>query len=152
MALWGPIRPIMVGGLLAVGFLDEHRVIVGSHDGLGVFEAISGVRLDRVRDPDGDYGWYRESPPSAVYADADGEHRVPVAGLWGGDLPNTTKDGWTYRRVLTGAGLVGPDGTEIAIADDEEFRACGFSPEGHVFVFATSPNLYLAARSMPDLR
>jgi hypothetical protein len=65
MALWGPIRPIMVGGLLAVGFLDEHRVIVGSHDGLGVFEASSGVRLDRVRDPDGDYGRYRESPPSA---------------------------------------------------------------------------------------
>jgi hypothetical protein len=137
----------MVGGLVAVGFLDALRVLVGSHSGLGVFEASSGVRLDRVADPDGDYGWYRDSPPSAVYADADGEHRVPLAGLWGGDLPTSTKDGWSCRRVPTGARLVGPDGTAIVIDDNEEFRACGFSPEGHIFVYATSPTLYLAARS-----
>jgi hypothetical protein len=150
MTQWGPIRPITVGGLVVVGFLDELRVIVGSHDGLGVFEASSGLRLARVGDPDGAYGWYRESPPSAVHADSDGEHRVPVAGLWGGELPTTTQDGWTCRRVPTGASLVGPDGTAIAIDDDEEFRACGFSPDGHVFVFATSPTLYLAARSAPQ--
>ena len=148
MARWGPVQPIMVGGLLAVGFLDEDRVIVGSHNGIGVLDAGSGARIDRVGDPHGDYAWYQESPPSAVYADDDGEHRVPVAGLWGGELPDSTMDGWTCQRVSTGASLVGPDGTTIAIDDDEEFRAIGFSPEGRIFVYATSPTLHIAARSV----
>ncbi len=122
---------------MAVGFLDEHRIVVGSHSGLGVFDAGDGARLDRVEDPDGDYNWFRESPPMAAYSDGEGEHLVEVAGLWGGTLPETTDDGWTCRRVTAGAVLAGPDGVEFTIDDDDEPRACGFSPHGRVFIFAT---------------
>jgi hypothetical protein len=147
MAGWKPIRSIAVGGLVAVGFLDEHRIVVGSHSGLGIFDADSGARLDRVEDPDGKYAWFRESPPTAVLTDGDGAHLVAVAGLWGGALPEITQDGWACRNVRTGAVLSGPDGVELTVDDDEEPRACGFSPEGQVFVFATSPTLHVAVRS-----
>lgn len=50
MSEWGSIRVIPVGGLVAMGFLDERRVVVGSHCGLGVFEAATGTVLDRVAD------------------------------------------------------------------------------------------------------
>src|SRR4051812_11689368 len=88
MMQWGSIRSLGVGGLVAVGFLDERRVVVGSHSGLGIVEAGTGVVLDRIADPDGMYGWYRESPPAAVYVDSEGEHRVPVASFWGRSPPN----------------------------------------------------------------
>ena len=146
MSRWGPVRSIPVGGLVAVGFLDERCVVVGSHDGLGVFEANSGARLDRVSDREGDYVWFQEAPPLAVYIDADGEDRIPVAGLWGGELRDRSDDGWTCERVSSGARLVGPEGTTITVVDDVEPRACGFSPEGHVFVYATSPTLNLTVR------
>lgn len=148
MSPWGPVRSIPVGGLVAVGFLDERHVVVGSHDGLGVFEANSGTRTARICDPQGDYAWFQEAPtpPAAVYTDADGEHRIPVAGLWGGELRNRCDDGWVCQPVPSGARLVGPDGTTIAIEDDEEPRAWGFSPGGHVFVYATSPTLNLTVR------
>jgi hypothetical protein len=147
MAQWGPIRPIPVGGLVAVGFLDEHRIVIGSHSGLGVFDARDGTRLDRVEDPDGGYNWLRESPPRAAYTDGEGEHLVEVAGLWGGSLPETTDDGWTCSPVPAGAVLSGPDGVEFRVDDDEEPRACGFSPQERVFVFATSATLHVSHRS-----
>lgn len=83
----------------------------------------------------------------AAYLDAEGEHLVEVAGLWGGTLPETTGDGWTCRRVTVGAVLVGPDGVEFTIDDDDEPRACGFSPHGRVFIFATAATLHTAIRS-----
>ena len=147
MGQWGSIRPIAVGGLVAVGFLDEHRVIVGTHSGLGVFDAGDGTRLDRVEDLGGDYTWFRDSPPMAVYADDEGEHLVEVAGLWGGSLAQSTADGWTSHRVTAGAVLSGPDGVAVTVDDDDEPRACGFSPRGRVFVFATTATLHVAVRS-----
>jgi hypothetical protein len=42
-----------------VGLPDEIRVVVGSHAGIGVFDATTGVRTMRVRD--NDYTWFR--PP-----------------------------------------------------------------------------------------
>ncbi|MEQ7125370.1 hypothetical protein ABN034_12710 [Actinopolymorpha sp. B11F2] len=49
-------------------------------------------------------------------------------------------------RTTEGATLNGPDGTTVQVEDDEEFRALGFSAGGGVFVYATSPTLYLVAR------
>jgi hypothetical protein len=149
MAHWEPIRPISVGGLVAVGFLDEYRIVIGSHSGLGVLDARDGTLLARVEDPDGDYNWLRGSPPMGAYTDGEGEHLVEVAGVWGGSLPETTDDGWTCGPATAGAVLSGPDGVEFRVDDDEAPRACGFSPQGRVFVFATSATLHVSVRSTP---
>jgi hypothetical protein len=66
--------------------LDEHRIVVGSHSGLGVFSPGDGTRLDRVEDLDGEYGWLREAPLTAAYTDGEGRHLVAIVGLWGGSL------------------------------------------------------------------
>ncbi len=146
MADWGPARPVIVGGLLAVGFIDEQRVIVGSHSGASIIEASSGALIERVPDAEGSYEWFSEPPPSATWVDVEGVHTVPVAGLWGGRLPETTADGWRCNRSSAGATLMGPDGSVLEIADTEDFRAFGFSPGGRVFVYATSPTLYTVTR------
>lgn len=70
MTDWSSIRAIPVGGLVVVGFVDEQRVVVGSHSGLRVFDATTGAMLDQVGDPTGDYAWFQESPPTALYAGA----------------------------------------------------------------------------------
>lgn len=140
------LDPVMVGGLVAIGFLDEDCVVVGSHDGLGVIDTATGALVNRVADPGGDDAWFRESPPSALMSDQGVHRRVPVAGLWGGDLPTATADGWVCRVLRDGAELRGPDGKVVRIGDDEEARACGFSPRGQVFAFATPSALYLARR------
>lgn len=146
MADWGPVRPVAIGGLVAVGFVDEGRVIVGSHSGLGIIDASSGTLIERISVVARSYGWFSETPPSAIWQDVEGVHTVPVAGLWGGSLPDSTTDGWRCGRSATGAVLRGPGDSTIDIADGEEFRAFGFSPRGRVFVYASSPTLYLVSR------
>lgn len=135
-----------IDGLVAVGFLDEQRVIVGSHSGVGVVDVCSGVQISRVLDHDGSYGWFSDAPPSATWMDSDGPRTVPVAGLWGGHLSQATSDGWTCERSAVGVALKGPNGNTLTMNDEEEVRACGSSPHGRVFVFATSPTLYLVTR------
>lgn len=110
MASWSPMRPVAVGGIVAVGFVDEGRVLVGSHSGVAIVDALSGEPTDRTADGDGSYEWFTESPPSGTWADVDGPHTVPVAGLWGGDLPVETSDGWLIERDAQGAKVTGPDG------------------------------------------
>ena len=146
MASWGPVHSIAVGGLVAVGFLDEERVLVGSDSGVAVVAADTGERIGRAEETDGSYGWFTEQPPSGTWTGQDGAHTVRVAGLWGGHPPETTPDGWRIERLVGGATVTGPDGTTLAISDDEDVLAFGFSPAGRVVVFATSPTLYLAAR------
>ncbi len=148
MAAWGSVRAIRVGGIVAVGFLDEQRVIVGSHDGLGVVDAATGALLDRVADPHGDYAWLREDAPAMRYSDQAGHQDIPIAGLWGGALATETDDGWHCAVDETGARLRGPGGVVIIVADDETPRACGFSPGGRTFVFATSPTLHVVHREV----
>jgi hypothetical protein len=148
MTAWGPVRAVRVGGLVAVGFVDERRVVVGSHDGLGVLDASTGQVLDRQPDPRGEYAWFQERPPTARW-NVDGvSYDVAVAGLWGGALARSTDDGWTCRVDGTGATLFGPGSERVVIDDSEGLRACGFSPGGRVFVLATSSTLHVAVR--PD--
>jgi len=146
MAGWGPVQSVAIGGLVAVGFIDEQRVIVGSHSGLGIIDAPSGTSVERVSDVAGSYEWFSETPPSATWVDLEGVQTVPVAGLWGGSLLDSTADGWRCSRSATGAVVRGPSESTIDIADAEEFRAFGFSPGGRVFVYASSPTLYLVSR------
>lgn len=147
MSPWTPIRSIPVGGVVAVGFLDERHVVVGSHNGLGVLDTGWGLVLARDPDPGGDYEWFLGDPPRARFVDDRGDHVIAVAGLWGGSLPGLTSDGSVCRATARGAALTGHDGTVVSVDDGDEIRALGFSPEGSVFVFATSATIYWANRT-----
>jgi hypothetical protein len=136
--------PVAIGGVLAVGFMDEERVIVGSHSGIGVFDARSGERVERTHDED--YNWYQGDPLFIRYPSAEGVRLIRAAGLWGGDLDQSTADGWTCRRVEAGVLLRADGQPDFRIDDSEEYRAQGFSPGGSAFVYATSPTVYLASR------
>lgn len=134
--------PVAVGGVMAVGFLDEDRVIVGSHSGVGVFDAHTGEGIERTNDED--YNWYQGDPPWIRYTSTEGVRLIRAAGLWGGDLDHSTTDGWSCRRVDGGVVLSAEGQPDFSIQDSEEYRAHGFSQGGGAFVYATSPTVYLA--------
>lgn len=133
-----------VGGVAAVGFLDEERLIAGSHSGVGVFLIRSGERCERIYDDR--YGWYNAAPPSIRYPVPGGVRLIRAAGLWGGELDQATADGWSCRRTSDGAVLSAAGQPDFRIEDSEEFRAQGFSPGGRAYVCATSPTVHLACR------
>lgn len=143
MQRWTAIS-VVVGGVVAVGFLDEDRVIVGSHSGTGVFDIHTGERTERTYDEG--YDWYQSDPPSIRYPTAAGMRLIRAAGLWGGNLPQSTTDSWTSRRDGAGAILRAEGQPDFRIDDPEEYRAQGFSPLGGAFVYATSPTVHLATR------
>jgi hypothetical protein len=162
---WRPVldRRTPVGGLLGIGFAvapgtGHDLVMVVSVDGHGLFDATSGEKIARDRDPDPD-----TSTPDAVpdlscpgLGPISGT-RVPIAGLFGGGLHTTTADGWTLEvvspewpndRVLLSAdgGMPhnGPHGEKwwhIFHSDYSTLRAVGFSPSGRTLAVATSSDL-----------
>jgi hypothetical protein len=129
---------------VAVGFIDEDRVVVGSHSGVGVFDVHTGEGIERTHDDD--YNWYQDDPPFIRYASPKGVRLIRAAGLWGGDLNQSTTDGWTCHRGDQGAVLSAEGEPHFRIDDSGEYRAHGFSPGGGAFVYATSPTVYLATR------
>ena len=131
MQRWRAI-PVAIGGVVAVGFMDEDRVIVGSHSGVGVFDVYTGERIERTHDQD--HNWYQGDPPCIRYSTANGVRLVRAAGLWGGDLGQSTPDGWTCRRVDGGTVLSADGEADFRIEESEEYRAEGFSPGGGAFV------------------
>lgn len=92
MQQWQVI-PVTIGGVVAVGFLDEERLLVGSHSGVGVFDVHSGEKGERTHDEH--YNWYQGDPPWIRYPSQEGVRLVRAAGLRGGELDQTTIDGWT---------------------------------------------------------
>ena len=143
MQQWTAIS-VAIGGVVAVGFVDEDRVIVGSHSGTGVFDVHTGERTERTYGEG--YDWYQSDPPVIRYPSAQGMRLIRAAGLWGGDLPQSTIEGWTSHRVDAGAILRADGQPDFSIGDPEEYRAQGFSPLGCAFVYATSPTVHLATR------
>lgn len=135
MQAWRAI-PVAIGGVVAIGFVDEDRVVVGSQSGVGVFDVQTGERVDRMHDED--YNWYQGDSPAIRYSTA--------AGLWGGDLDQSTTDGWTCHRFDGGTVLSAESEPNLRIEDSEEYRAQGFSPAGWAFVYATSPTVHLVSR------
>ncbi|MDQ1051587.1 hypothetical protein QFZ76_009823 [Streptomyces sp. V4I2] len=106
---WQPVFEyaygVPVGGLLGIGFATHPAsghdlVMVVSHDGHGLFDAVTGEKIARDRDPAPE-----DSTPDAV-ADLSCPglgpitgSRVRIAGLFGGGLHTTTTDGWTLEVV-----------------------------------------------------
>ncbi|WP_035838991.1 hypothetical protein [Kitasatospora azatica] len=169
---WRPVldRRTPIGGLLGIGFAtapDDGRdlVMVVSVDGHGLFDAATGEKIARDRDPDG------STPDAEPDLSCPGlgpiaATRVHIAGLFGGGLHTTTQDGWTlevvspewpHDRVLLSAdgGIPhnGPHGESwwhIFDANYSELRAAGFSPSGRTLAVATSSDLTLWTRPAPN--
>lgn len=164
--VWDQRNPI--GGLLGIGFAvhpttGRDLVMVVSRDGHGLFDAVTGEKLDRDRDPDPD-----SSTPDAIpdlccpgLGPLTGT-RVPIAGLFGGGLHTTTHDGWSvevvspqwpHHRVLLsidgGFPHDGPHGERWWHVFDSTYstlRAAGFSPSGRTLAVATSSDITLWTR------
>lgn len=161
---------VPVGGLEGVGFgvhpaTGGDVLMVVSLGGFGLLDATTGAEIARDRDPDPQVatpdGPDLACPGIGVLTGT----RVTIAGLFGGGLHTTTKDGWTidvvapewpfHRVVLSADGGVnaGEPGTSWwQVFDDQghgEFRAAGFSPSGRTLVVATSSDVTLFARSAP---
>ncbi|WP_037868972.1 hypothetical protein [Streptomyces sp. NRRL S-813] len=169
-APWQPVFDpcVPVGGLLGIGFTTHpdsghDLVMVVSHDGHGLFDAVTGEKIARDRDPSP-----QDSTPDAT-ADLTcpglgpvADSRVHIAGLFGGGLHTTTADSWLlevvtpawpHDRVLLsrdgGLPHSGPYGQRwwhIFHSDYSELRAVGFSPSGQTIAVATSSDLSLWTR------
>ncbi|MEU9732359.1 hypothetical protein [Streptomyces sp. NPDC048002] len=156
-----------VGGLLGIGFAvhpesGRDLVMVVSHDGHGLFDAVTGERIARDRDPDVEDG----TPDAAADLTCPGlgpvaGTRVHIAGVYGGGLHLGTGDGWTLavetpewpeERVLLEHG-----GRFYSTPHEEgwwhvfhstwsTFRTAGFSPTGRTLAVATSSDLTLWTR------
>ncbi|MEU6378369.1 hypothetical protein [Streptomyces sp. NPDC046909] len=173
-----PWRPVFapcapVGGLLGIGFgshpgTGHDLVMVVSHNGIGLFDAVTGERV--AREPDADP--YPEDGPEGAAPELTypgpgplAGTRVAVAGLFGGGLNSTSGDGWSVdvvapawpnERVLLshGSGLPhpGPHGERwwhVFHSHYSELRATGFSPSGQTLAVATSSDLTLWTRRPP---
>lgn len=146
MSEWrnGPI--LAVGGIVAIAFVDEVTIAVGTHSGLGVIDARTGATLERCPDTQGDYAWYQADPPAIRYASPQGVTLLPAGGLWGGQLRTTTDDGWSALATPHGFSLKHARHHIDPVLDNDEVRAVAISPAGRCAVFATSATLYLYLR------
>ncbi|MFH9861640.1 hypothetical protein [Streptomyces sp. NPDC017202] len=157
-----------VGGLLGIGFAvhpgsGNDLVMVVSQDGHGLFDAVTGERIARDRDPGPEGGMPDESEDlSCPGLGPVAGRRVRIAGLFGGGLHTGTADGWSvevvqpawpHERVLLsrGDGLPhrGPHGEKwwhVFHSNYSTLRAVGFSPSGRTLAVATSSDLTLWSR------
>lgn len=171
-APWRPVFEyqygVPVGGLLGIGFATDpgtghDLVMVVSHDGQGLFDAVTGERIARDRDADPEDS-NRDADP-ALWCPGLGPvagSRVRITGLFGGGLHTTSGDGWKLEvvapawpneRVLLsrdgGLPHSSPHGEHwwhIFHSDYSELRAAGFSPSGQTLAVATSSDISLWTR------
>ncbi|TDC90940.1 hypothetical protein [Actinomadura sp. 7K507] len=166
---WQPAldRSTPIGGLLGIGFAAHPEngrdlVMVVSQGGHGLFDAVTGEKIARNRDPDPD----TSTPDASTDLTCPGlgpitGTRVHIAGLFGGGLHHTTSDGWALDivtpewpndRVLLSAGgdlYKDPHGEgwwHIFHSNYSTFRSAGFSPTGLTLAVATSSDLTLWTR------
>ncbi|AQZ60221.1 unnamed protein product [[Actinomadura] parvosata subsp. kistnae] len=166
-----PAGGTAVGGLLGIGFAvhpesGRDLVMVVSSDGYGLFDAVTGEKIARDRDPG------LSTPDASPDLTCPGlgpiaGMRVHIAGLYGGGLHHTTQDGWgldvivpewPHERVLLsryGDIYRDPPGKgwwHIFHVVSSTFRAAGFSPSGRTLAVATSSDLILWTRPAFDVR
>ncbi|WP_037604549.1 hypothetical protein [Streptacidiphilus rugosus] len=168
-APWTPVLDARtpIGGLLGIGFgvhpdNGHDLVMVVSSDGHGLFDAATGAKIARDRDPDPDSSTLDDTRDlSCPGLGPLSGTRVRIAGLFGGGLHSTSGDGWSldvvapewpHERVLlsTDGGFHrGEPGTawwHVFHSARSTLRAAGFSPSGRTLAVATSSDLSLWAR------
>ncbi|MEU9861366.1 hypothetical protein AB0D99_10845 [Streptomyces sp. NPDC047971] len=156
-----------VGGLVGIGFGTDPEsggdlVMVVSHSGHGLFDALTGERIARDPDPEPD-GDLPDGPDLSCPGPGPlAGTRVRIAGLYGGGLHTTAPGGWhvevvapdwPHERVLLcapgGRPHSGPHGEgwwHVFHSRWSELRAVGFSPSGRTLAVATSSDLTLWSR------
>ena len=153
----------IIGGLVEVGFSKmSDFLLVISHNGRGVFDCSTGKRVARDDSPlDNTATWHDYTRLQAQGIGPISSEMVSLSGLWGGDLPKQTQDGWQSETLV----LDRPDQTLILqspeqksiwdtcstlcvtiIGRESEVRAFGFSYSGKNIVLATSDSLLLWKR------
>lgn len=151
-----------LGGLTEIGFAENSDyLLVVSSQGRGVFDCTNGQRIARDNES-ADIGWWYDPNKLTAFGigPLDGQ-LIRLAGLHGGGLPNSTRDGWgllhiwhdwpdnclvleePYKSVYNDLKY----GYKIADSKPCEYRAYGFSDTGRSFVFATSCSLYIFSRT-----
>ena len=136
--------------------------MVVSADGHGLFDATTGDKLARDRDPDPE----TSTPDAARDLTCPGlgpiaGTRVQIAGLFGGGLHSTSGDGWSldvvapewpHQRVLLSTdggihqGEPGSSWWHAFRSNRSTLRTAGFSPSGSTLAVATSSDLTLWTR------
>jgi len=143
-ATWRKVTYLAVGGLTEVGFADGPLLLVVSHQGRGVVDLASGELLARDRHETG--AWFDAARRTALgIGPLDGAW-IGVCGLAGGRLPDATADGWQACASGDCVTLSAAGRQPLQIHESEEMRAFGFSPDGTMFVIATSPGLAIYRR------
>lgn len=149
----------IVGGLTYIGYSsDSDLLLVVSHSGRGVFNCLTGEKLDR------DYEEDFELDPIKLTSPGIGsisDQTIRIAGLTGGGLSTRTKDGWKLKAIPLpwpnySIFLVRPwkslfDGIDaVTKLEDDcvcEVRAYGFSYTGRSFVIATTSDITIFTRN-----
>lgn len=163
---WTPVLDSRtpIGGLQGIGFgihPDSGRdlAMVVSIGGYGLFDAVTGQKIARDRDPDPDTATPDGSRDLACPGVGPLEGtRVQIAGLFGGGLHTASGDGW-YLDVVTPAwphervllsrdddiyrGDPGVTWWHIFHCTHSTLRTAGFSPSGRTLAVATSSDLTL---------
>jgi len=166
---WQPMldNTTAIGGLMGIGFAIDpdsghDLVMTVSHDGHGLFDAVTGEKIARDRDPDPDTSTPDASPDLTCpgLGPITGTP-VRIAGLHGGGLHRITTDGWSLdvvnpdwpndRVLLTADGDIyndppGQGWWHIFHSTRSTLRAAGFSPTGCTLAVATSSDLTLWTR------
>lgn len=161
---WGRRYVYDVGGLISVGFgLQSELLLVTSADGRGVFDCETGDRVARDSNIDESFEDHHTLKATGIGPLAG--QLIPTAGLFGGGLPNCSRDGWIALTVwpdwLLGFGVLTEPGTSlVALASagrrssaitrlrtgPGELRAFGFSASGNTLVLATSADIAIYSR------
>lgn len=157
---WRKASATAVGGLEAVGFADgSDLMLVLSSAGRSVIDCVSGDVIARDREPcELDYGTLLCAGIGPL-----AEDQVRMGGLYGGGLPNSTKDGWGVELrplswPLEELILSPPGETMLWTAPGKkpgltklqqagaELRAFGFSSTGRSLVLACSSDVTVYVR------
>lgn len=152
---WRRVAEFAVGGLREVGFTpDDRYLLVVSASGRGLIDTATGRRVARdTAEPRADSPWLDDAQHMAEAIGPATGMRIAVVGLWGGDLPQSTLDGWTVRVSREGQAetvvLLRRSTSERWVLDEPftEVRAAGFSTTSRFLAIATSSDVTLFERA-----
>lgn len=151
-----------VGGLTEIGYVPASDLLLTvTSTGRGILDCISGQRVARDHTPPDEGDWYDETGLLAQGIGPAETQFIRLAGLHGGGLPRTARDGWSLELVAPDWPLqciiIQPPGRYVlieqfadgctGIEQDYEIRAYGFSDTGRSFIVATSDSVMIYSRA-----
>lgn len=160
--MWTHRNTFAIGGLQNVGYAPKQDfLIVLSSQGEGIFDCISGEKIDRLHN---DMAWLEriDETTSAVTGFGCLENiQIPISGSYGDyNHPKKSADGWTlsalrpvrlllFKSASHHVYLTSPDNQKKSLIAEEgacELRAFGFSDTGRSLIVALSCELIIYSR------